>query len=107
MSCIVLLIHFNKILSFENAAIRLIEDFILNDSDLYIRYKIAELICQRPPFVGSADPLHTTLFSTNLSKLAYKLWFSICDSATENKIRLMLIDLYYQLYGKNIPLVKL
>lgn len=106
-SCIVLLIHFNRIPLFENSIIRLIDDVILNDSDLYIRYKIAELLCQCPPFVEIKDTLHTNSFSTNSSKLAYKLWYSICNPDTENKIRLMLIDLFYQLYGKNSPFIKL
>lgn len=95
----------NRNLIFVDTIIRLIEDIVLSDPDPYIRYKIVELLCQRPPFIGITDPLQTTAFPSNSTKLANTLWYGICNSATENRIRLMLIDLYYQLYGKDAPII--
>ncbi|KAH7702059.1 hypothetical protein AAVH_30798 [Aphelenchoides avenae] len=53
----------------------------------------------------STNPAQTTQYPTNTAAIAQKLWNAIRDPNTETRLRTLLVDLYFVMYGRETPLI--
>ncbi|VDK17278.1 unnamed protein product [Anisakis simplex] len=97
------MVHRSKLsLVVEDVLNRLI-DMSVDDDEPSIRYHIPRQLCIRPPFFAPLSSESAPSNPVNSKELATKLWNIIVNAKTESRLRGHFVDLWYVLYGSNVP----
>uniref|UniRef100_A0A915PKF7 Transcription initiation factor TFIID subunit 2 n=1 Tax=Setaria digitata TaxID=48799 RepID=A0A915PKF7_9BILA len=88
-----------------NDVINKLFDLCMNDDEPIVRYYVASQLSLKPPLCIILGAEDDAVWKALSHDIAIKLWAQISDTKTEPRLRGHYIDLWYTIYGSNVPMI--
>ncbi|VDN90247.1 unnamed protein product [Brugia pahangi] len=99
------MVYRHKSPSFVSEVTNKLIDLCFSDPEPVVRYYIASQLSLKPPLCIILGAENDTTWKSLSRDIATKLWAQISDAKTEPRLRGHYIDLWFTIYGNNVPLI--
>ncbi|CAG9538255.1 unnamed protein product [Cercopithifilaria johnstoni] len=99
------MVYRHKSPSFVGDVINRLIDLCINDNEPVVRYYVASQLSLKPPLCIILGAEGDTIWKSLSHDIAIKLWAQISDTKTEPRLRGHYIDLWFTIYGNDVPLL--
>ncbi|VDK88724.1 unnamed protein product [Litomosoides sigmodontis] len=99
------MVYRHKSPSFVNEVISRLIDICISDNEPVVRYYVASQLSLKPPLCIILGAEGDTTWKSLSCDVANKLWTHISDTKTEPRLRGHYIDLWFRIYGNNVPII--